>query len=550
MLLPDLPYDILELVFHQLDARSATVCGELCRKFRAFITTSLPVQYKIALARRGMSAGRNESIDLAERLAKVEQYERAWREASWEESFALSLLPPRDNCKILRSQGYMLLWTARTSTVRLIRLPSPLCGITSEEHVWCLPSNVSRHRDDEGNPTNLYPLMDVDSDLIIFVDASGGPEAEVQLLYPRSLLTGDIHPWCAGAVEFSLKIPSTFGHLGAVDLHNRYISLGAVDESGPFMVYDWLKRKKVIQFDNPVKTSFLGFFDGMRFLTFATDESGRCCALEVYDLGLLSEEPPTSDAAPRVPITHRFELPFHQVGTTLARYDEETWALLPNSANRSDCASYFREDELITIYFPFMQGRAALMNYTITMTFDLSALISSLHISSSDHPGTRNGMHVIPWNNWHGRVRIGVLPSPFSTDIAITGWRVIPDLPSLNDGHVEVRVHDSHPLRTRRAGDSSATPSCEVVRCKCELTGLNSRKLWDPPLNHTLLATDYVVHTIKLPSSSAGSSIGNKTHRAFFSRDAIIIMEYRLPDISGRWVEGFGLTSITAYQLV
>ena len=128
MLLLDLPSDILELICGELDAYSAVSCAQACKVLHHIVATSLPVRYTIALAIRGMRAGRNESISMAERLEMLKRYEEAWFRGGREETFRITLPEPvplinHGNLHIQHADGYLLTWLADTGDVHVVRLP-------------------------------------------------------------------------------------------------------------------------------------------------------------------------------------------------------------------------------------------------------------------------------------------------------------------------------------------------------------------------------------------------------------------------------------------
>ena len=176
MLLLDLPSDILELICGELDAYSAVACAQASKVLHHIVATSLLVRYTIALAMRGMRAGKKESISIAERLEMLKRYEEAWFQDSREESFRITLPEPmplidRGNLHVHHADGYLLTWLVETGQVHVVRLPSPLRGISLEEYRWqfALPPNPDRFQ--------TVVLLDPQKDLVMFVEETVvGPE--------------------------------------------------------------------------------------------------------------------------------------------------------------------------------------------------------------------------------------------------------------------------------------------------------------------------------------------------------------------------------------
>ncbi|KZV67717.1 hypothetical protein PENSPDRAFT_754692 [Peniophora sp. CONT] len=193
MPLLSLPYDILEKLLCCLNARDVLVCGRVCKSIHDVVTTSLPVRYKIALAARGMRDGRDRSASLVEKIEKLERYELAWRELAWKESLRLELPVP---CRhVYKADGYFLIVNPAAQSVSVIRLPSPLRGVSYQEYNWDAPLGFFRG---EGTV-----LMDLGNDLVTFLKPAVNSLDIV--VDARSLSTGEIHPFAGDSTKFSIS---------------------------------------------------------------------------------------------------------------------------------------------------------------------------------------------------------------------------------------------------------------------------------------------------------------------------------------------------------
>lgn len=269
MLLVDIPLDILELICGELDAYSAVACGRACRGLHHIITTSQPIQYTITLGMRGMRAGRNESIDIGERLKMLERYETAWLEGAWEESYRIAVPEldddPAEQFRVHSADGYLLTWRVVTGEVRAVRLPSPLRGISLEEHRWQYNPPPDPYR------LETAMLLDAQNEVVMFVELARVGEhgtlgrkyvqdhdkhcrGNISHLYacrvtlrPFELSSGNV-PECVSAADIIILVEHNLSYNDFV-LRNEYIIMrfhqGNYVDQG-ILVYNWVTQRKLL----------------------------------------------------------------------------------------------------------------------------------------------------------------------------------------------------------------------------------------------------------------------------------------------------------------
>ncbi|KZV69089.1 hypothetical protein PENSPDRAFT_753644 [Peniophora sp. CONT] len=308
MLLVDFSLEILDLICSELDAYSAVACGRACRVLHHVITTLQPIQYTITLGMRGMRAGRNESIDIGERLKMLERYETAWLEGVWEESYRIAIPEndddPAEQFRLRTADGYILMWSFVTGKVRAVRLPSPLRGISLEEHRWQFtPPPPDRYR------AEIDMLLDAQNDVVMFVELARVDERGAlgrKVTLHRFELSSGNTPDFASATEIVILAEHNLSSRDLV-LRNEFIIMrfqqGTCDQG--IMVYNWVTQRKILHI-----TTFdllATFLDDKRivvgFFRAEALEPGTDPRLRVYDLSALN-----ADGSAQA--THEFPLPF------------------------------------------------------------------------------------------------------------------------------------------------------------------------------------------------------------------------------------------------
>lgn len=269
MLLVDLPFDILESVLSNLDAYSAVACGLVCRLLHRVITSSLPIQYNIELAMRGMRAGNNESISLAERLEKLERYEVAWREGSWKESFRIDLRVPMRPNHICCADGHLVTWDPENGQVHVVRLPSPLRGISLAEYRWEFAlAGVDRRY--------TRVMLDKRSNIIMFVrvtreviDMRTTVRSDAHrlgtvycltcdariVLYPFELSSGRVPKPATVLPPTTVELREIRTLLGQPCLRNEFLLLRLNDSKlrQGFAVYNWVTQRRLLKVNEDTK---------------------------------------------------------------------------------------------------------------------------------------------------------------------------------------------------------------------------------------------------------------------------------------------------------
>ena len=159
MPLLSLPFDVHEEILRCLDIRDILVCCRVCKLFRDVVAVSLPTRFAIALMKHGMRDGLNRSETLAKKLDMLEQYRIAWDNLAWKEAFHVKLPLPCHH--VYHDDGYILVVSSETSAVRVMRIPSPLRGVSHVEYTWSAPLGFT-----EGDGT---VVMDSRHDLVVFL---------------------------------------------------------------------------------------------------------------------------------------------------------------------------------------------------------------------------------------------------------------------------------------------------------------------------------------------------------------------------------------------
>ena len=164
MNLVNIPFDVLENILCNVDARTVLACNRTCKHLRHTVAASLTLQYIIALAARGLRDGPNKSLGLSEKLEKLNQYELAWRRLSWKESLRFELPSNAGSRHVYQADGYLMIVHPPDSRAQVIRLPSPLRGVSREDYSWLAPEDFYEW---EG-----FALMDPHHDLVAFLRAT------------------------------------------------------------------------------------------------------------------------------------------------------------------------------------------------------------------------------------------------------------------------------------------------------------------------------------------------------------------------------------------
>ncbi|KZV66606.1 hypothetical protein PENSPDRAFT_688813 [Peniophora sp. CONT] len=533
MLLVDLPSDILELICGELDAHSAVACGRVCKRLHHIITTSLPVRYTIALAMRGMRPGNNESIDIGERLKLLERYEAAWLEGHWKKSFRITLPEPMafvnhpaGKFHVHHADGYLLTWDLATGQVHVVRLPSPLRGITLEEHHWQFTSPPDPHR------LRTEVLLDAQNDTVVFVEVafvgqhSDPGRYQRVTLRPFDLSSGNV----AESIlpnESIVLVENNFFYTN-FSLRNEFIIMRLEQPKHAGMgivVYNWVTQRKVMK-----HVAFITFLDDTRIIAgfLRALEPGRDPYLRIYDL--------SADGSARA--THDLPLPtrpnFIICGGSYMGRDCGYPSTYSGAYER---AQYFSEDDWAMIYLctDAQEGKGwdTEASYKFEMyvsTTELKRLVTENAASTSPDTIT------IPWSTWGHAAAIAL------DSVTARFGKVVSDVAGSRNIRWDRSIgalwmHDCHPARVRRA-----IPNHKHLIKRDDISDvgfLREDELQQPSspvAPRTLERVNYAFFLV-------GSDNKNTNYNAMLCGDVILVQESEASD-------PYGLKAIVAYSLV
>ncbi|KZV63527.1 hypothetical protein PENSPDRAFT_757906 [Peniophora sp. CONT] len=440
MPLLSLPYDILEKLLCCLNARDVLVCGRVCKFLHDVITTSLPIRYTIALAACGMRDGLNHFENLAERVEKLERYELAWRELAWKESLRIELPIP---CRhVYLADGYLLSIDSATSSVKLIRLPSPLRGSTYQEYNWDSPSEFL-----QGDGT---VLMDPGHDLVAFLKPSVDSK---NIIFHARTFTGEAHPLAGNSAMLSIsrspeaqrverdsdKWTTLKGRYLIGDNDARHVFENGVRIGCP-RIYDWTEGRDITpHLDSNVLCS-------MTFL----DETHALCFVETKEsVELWTADLERLDPEGRAVVTHIFQFSFPPGWTCLLPFGGcGTEVGLPPVTHRElGAGCYFEDDEWSAFSTPLRvrDEKENLRQFVLRVPF---SVLRRFNTSTLAHLPT-----IIPYSTWSdANTLVEGLEQPLSAygrrESCVRGSRIIWSRARSDALH----ILDLHPRRLARMG--------------------------------------------------------------------------------------------------
>ena len=126
-------------------------------------------QYKIMLFTYGMKDGFPSNVSTAERLAKLKQYQDAWRAPTTQGPLSPAVsLPLKESARAIRVCGNILSYVTDTA-LEIVRLPSRIRGI--EQKCWAFQF------EEVGYPECGVIVLDPQQDLLVMIQQID-PEAE------------------------------------------------------------------------------------------------------------------------------------------------------------------------------------------------------------------------------------------------------------------------------------------------------------------------------------------------------------------------------------
>ncbi|KZT19104.1 hypothetical protein NEOLEDRAFT_1078539, partial [Neolentinus lepideus HHB14362 ss-1] len=256
--------ELIVYVLENLDLNSLVACQRVCSDLKKIIDESVTLQYRIELAVAGMENGPPSSIDVAERLRRLQNYTKAWREMTFsplEKEIELS-------GHLWELYGGVLVTSVGDTTLVFNKLPGHARGIRSQE--WKI-ENV-------GFPIRDFK-MDLSQYLLAMLDfpQHGGGFCTIHL---RTLSTNEPHPLASYALiivplQTSYSTGYSFDVLICDDKvgvkFNRQLAHGPYDDVNIFHIRG--RRKPIDTFT---------FLSDHHILLGISDERGP--RLEVYDL--------------------------------------------------------------------------------------------------------------------------------------------------------------------------------------------------------------------------------------------------------------------------
>ncbi|TFK45325.1 hypothetical protein OE88DRAFT_1740424 [Heliocybe sulcata] len=146
--------ELVVIILRELDLSMLIRCKRVCTDLKRIIDDSVALQYKIELAVAGMEDGPPSSIDLAERLRRLQNYTKAWRDMAFSPSENI-----RFDGHYWELYGGVLATSAGDSTLIFNKLPGHARGIKSRQ--WRI--------EEVGFPIRDFK-MDPSQDLLVMLD--------------------------------------------------------------------------------------------------------------------------------------------------------------------------------------------------------------------------------------------------------------------------------------------------------------------------------------------------------------------------------------------
>ncbi|KAI0042112.1 hypothetical protein FA95DRAFT_614603 [Auriscalpium vulgare] len=194
-----LPAELLCNILLHLDLRTLLSVQLTCRRLRDVMTTST-IQFTMLLEAMGMCAGghaADRTISSSDRLAMLEDYEKAWAAANWMIEADSTPLPAEHFrfCGGIAASVVNHDSKSRTSSLVLTRLPSLLRDIP--RHQWKITV-----------PLIHDYLIDPLQDLVVVM--SFPATRDFYTFHALSLTTGSIHPLAASYAVYQTSKPGVY----------------------------------------------------------------------------------------------------------------------------------------------------------------------------------------------------------------------------------------------------------------------------------------------------------------------------------------------------
>ncbi|KAJ7638775.1 hypothetical protein FB45DRAFT_1023539 [Roridomyces roridus] len=242
-----LPPELIEAVFHVLDARHIVRLATVSRKFHGIFQRSSALQYKIQLERDGLRDG-NTPPSAAARLEILNTYRAAWANF-------------QPVSTIVKMEGNLwelvgnVLATYGTETFSFNRVSSPTKGIPSVTWSTKVPFTVADFS------------FDVSQDLLLAVEVNGESNVSVRLL---SLETGRPHSLAKDpCLSTGVCIPTTgFPPSFQIRIFGEYVGVMLDDIETMFLfVWKWKSGTLKKHISDDAMTSFAFLNDRMLLVT-------------------------------------------------------------------------------------------------------------------------------------------------------------------------------------------------------------------------------------------------------------------------------------------
>ncbi|KAI0068303.1 hypothetical protein BV25DRAFT_1793722 [Artomyces pyxidatus] len=481
-----LPAELISNILEYLDCKSLLAWREVCRGFKASVDTSSLLRYQIALYASGMQDGPPGPIAVADRLAKLEAYDEAWRNLEWK-AHAESALPSTSLWEL-----YGGIWARSKGRKTLVfrQLPSRTRGV--EERQWEVATDVVLR--DFG--------LDSCQDLLVLVEKlqSGTNLCSVHL---RTLSSGARHPLApkSGILEYERPIEDTArtDWSYSIRVSGDYVGILFLNDPAALcelFVWEWktgVLRLKIVE---PQMRSFT-FLEVFYVLVGAIESNTGpgFPSLFAYDLHELSTQGLGIEDTPSV---CSFQLP-------LAAPNRPAWELLmscdpaPNWFPNPELGTPFytgEDDRLIVLNLQFLVAPVIRSHTIVIHSRVLSTVIATLRRDG--------GEKVIPWEAWQHGCQLLPEHGHWSTWSCSTfGMRYVCPKPIQRGGVRMVRVRDFHPTRVNRAE--------EAARDEAGIYGL-------PQFQHVLPS---VIKEVPLPDQLQNSA----RLQLMISEDNIVALE-------------------------
>ncbi|KAI0055525.1 hypothetical protein BV25DRAFT_1901474 [Artomyces pyxidatus] len=454
-----LPVDILLDILERLDSEALVSCRATCVNLKTTIDHSVSLQYKIELAACGMLDGPRDdrqSLDVTERLRRLQLYDDAWRTPRWAQQADFThlhgLVPPESFFVSLSNEDLVFIreshsFPPSSTTMVLQRLPSALRGVEERHREVVVPGRLND------------VVIDSSQDLLIWGEIMINSQRR-HVHHLRELSTGDSHPMAFNRSTESLESDTNFFNEMANDICGDYLLLEWLLSHlniWKYMVCNWKTGAIVYTGEQPFalvseRRRFLDLYNLVMDVNRpSSGESHGPIGIKVVRF---RDDPSTSsvhnDGPNTTPRSHIFLLPvaMQHPGTRV------TFEISPWRMDTARTPGYFHSDpadRLLAIDVTAPSSRETFMSIHVPARTLLS------------YVDTHSGTTEVPWEMWGPQGARATLRGYPIDGFTVQGMRTVVVSYGASDPLPRMTVLDYYPRRVgralarQRAGDSAVT---------------------------------------------------------------------------------------------